>query len=68
MLVTGGEGTIGGVPATRGSTVLIPFAAGDTQTEGVEGIRCLPPDLGPAEASLVSPAPRTAHTACAAPV
>jgi mannose-6-phosphate isomerase len=46
VLVTGGEGTIGGVPVTRGSTVLIPYAAGDTQTEGVEGIRCLPPDLG----------------------
>ena len=24
--------------------MLIPYAAGDTQTEGVEGIRCLPPD------------------------
>jgi mannose-6-phosphate isomerase len=44
VLVTGGEGSIGGVPATRGSTLLIPHAAGDTETEGVEGIRCLPPD------------------------
>jgi mannose-6-phosphate isomerase len=44
VLVTGGEGTIGELPVRRGSTVLIPFAAGDTQTQGVEGIRCLPPD------------------------
>jgi mannose-6-phosphate isomerase len=44
VLVTGGEGTIGELPVRRGSTALIPFAAGDTQTEGVEGIRCLPPD------------------------
>jgi mannose-6-phosphate isomerase len=44
VLVTGGEGAIGEVAVRRGSTVLIPFAAGDTQTEGVEGIRCLPPD------------------------
>jgi mannose-6-phosphate isomerase len=44
VLVTGGEGTIGELPVRRGSTVLMPFAAGDTQTQGVEGIRCLPPD------------------------
>jgi mannose-6-phosphate isomerase len=44
VLVTGGQGTIGEVPARRGSTVLIPHAAGDTQTQGVEGLRCLPPD------------------------
>jgi mannose-6-phosphate isomerase len=44
VLVTGGEGRIGEVAVRRGSTVLIPFAAGDTPTEGVEGIRCLPPD------------------------
>ena len=57
MLVTGGEGTIGERGAcARGSTVLIPYAAGDTPTEGVEGIRCLPPDPT-AEANLVSPEP-----------
>jgi len=44
VLVTGGEGAIGEVAVRRGSTVLIPFAAGEIQTEGVEGIRCLPPD------------------------
>ena len=30
----------------RGSTVLVPYAAGTVETEGIEGIRCLPPDLG----------------------
>jgi mannose-6-phosphate isomerase len=51
VLVTGGEGTIGEVAVRRGSTVLVPFASGDTPTEGVEGIRCLPPDLGAGEAA-----------------
>jgi mannose-6-phosphate isomerase len=44
LLITAGEGEVGGLRVRRGSTVLIPHAAGDTQTEGVEGIRCLPPD------------------------
>ena len=35
---------MGELPVKRGSTVLVPHAAGDTQTESVEGIRCLPPD------------------------
>jgi mannose-6-phosphate isomerase len=44
VLVTGGEGAIGDLRVKRGSTVLIPYAAGETTTAGVEGIRCLPPD------------------------
>jgi mannose-6-phosphate isomerase len=44
VLVTEGEGSVGELPVKRGSTVLVPHAAADTQTEGVEGIRCLPPD------------------------
>jgi mannose-6-phosphate isomerase len=43
-LITAGEGTIGDLPVRRGSTVLVPYAAGETKTDGVEGIRCLPPD------------------------
>ena len=50
VLVTGGEGAIGEVAVRRGSTVLIPYAAGETTVEGVEAIRCLPPDPN-AEAS-----------------
>jgi mannose-6-phosphate isomerase len=44
VLVTEGEGSVGELPVKRGSTVLVPYAAGDTQTDGVAGIRCLPPD------------------------
>jgi mannose-6-phosphate isomerase len=44
VLVTGGEGTVGELPVRRGSTVLVPYAAGETAVEGVEGLRCLPPD------------------------
>jgi mannose-6-phosphate isomerase len=48
VLVTGGEGAIGDLAVKRGSTVLVPYAAGDTATEGIEGIRCLPPGEGEA--------------------
>jgi mannose-6-phosphate isomerase len=48
VLVTGGEGAIGGVAVKRGSTVLIPYAAGETTAEGIEAIRCLPPSEGEA--------------------
>jgi mannose-6-phosphate isomerase len=44
VLVTVGEGEVGGVPVKRGSTVLVPHAAGAVETAGVEGIRCLGPD------------------------
>jgi len=44
LLITAGEGDVGGLQVRRGSTVLIPHAAGTVETEGVEGIRCLPPD------------------------
>jgi mannose-6-phosphate isomerase len=44
LLVTIGEGTIGELPVTKGSTVLVPYAAGEPRVEGVEAIRCLPPD------------------------
>jgi mannose-6-phosphate isomerase len=50
VLVTGGEGALGGVEVRRGSTVLVPHGAGETTAEGVEGLRCLPPDPN-AEAS-----------------
>jgi len=48
LLVTDGEGSVGDTPAKRGSTVLIPYGAGETSTEGVEAIRCLPPVEGDA--------------------
>jgi mannose-6-phosphate isomerase len=48
LLVTEGEGEVGGVPVKRGSTVLVPHAAGETETEGIEAIRCLPPGEGEA--------------------
>jgi len=45
VLITGGEGAIGALPVSKGSTVLVPFGAGEMRLEGnVEGIRCLPPD------------------------
>ena len=45
VLVTEGEGLLGDVPVRKGSTVLVPFAAGVTRLEGdVAGVRCLPPD------------------------
>jgi len=45
VLVTAGEGTLGGLAVSQGSTVLVPFGAGVTELEGdVAGIRCLPPD------------------------
>jgi mannose-6-phosphate isomerase len=44
MLITRGEGEVGGLRVQRGSTVLIPYAAGEVATAGVEGIRCLGPD------------------------
>ena len=37
VLVTGGEGTIGDVPVHRGSTVLVPYAAGDAPHGGRRG-------------------------------
>ena len=48
VLVTAGEGTLGGVEVRRGTTVLVPWAAGETRTDGIEGIRCLPPTEGEA--------------------
>jgi mannose-6-phosphate isomerase len=44
VLVTGGEGTLGELAVRKGSTVLIPFGAGEIATDGIEAIRCLPPD------------------------
>ena len=44
VLVNGGEVTLGDLSVQRGSTVLIPYAAGEIQTAGIEAIRCLPPD------------------------
>ena len=44
VLVTDGEGTLGDLAVRKGSTVLIPFGAGEIATDGVEAIRCLPPD------------------------
>ncbi len=44
LLITRGEGEVGGLRVQRGSTLLVPYAAGEVETTGVEGIRCLPPD------------------------
>jgi mannose-6-phosphate isomerase len=45
VLITEGEGTLGDVPVRRGSTVLVPYAAGAAELGGdAGGIRCLPPD------------------------
>ena len=44
LLITRGEGEVGGLRVQRGSTVLIPYAAGEVATAGVEAVRCLPPD------------------------
>ena len=44
VLVTDGEGTLGDLAVRKGSTVLIPYGAGEIATDGVEAIRCLPPD------------------------
>ncbi len=44
LLVTEGEGMLNELPLSRGTTVLIPYAAGATTLSGdVEAIRCLPP-------------------------
>ena len=49
LLVTAGEGTLDDLPVKKGSTVLIPYAAGETTAEGdLEAIRCLPPGEGDA--------------------
>jgi mannose-6-phosphate isomerase len=45
LLITEGEGALGDLPVRRGSTLLVPFAAGATRVEGdLSGIRCLGPD------------------------
>jgi mannose-6-phosphate isomerase len=52
LVVTGGEGVLrwagGSFPLWRGATVLVPFAAGPLEVEGVSAIRCRaaerPPD------------------------
>jgi len=44
LLVTEGEGALDDLPLRRGTTVLIPYAAGTTTLSGdVEALRCLPP-------------------------
>ena len=44
LVVTGGEGAIDGLPLRRGSTVLVPFAAGACALTGsVRAVRCRPP-------------------------
>ena len=49
MLVTGGDGVLRGsdgddLALRRGTTVLVPYAAGATTLSGdIEAIRCLPP-------------------------
>ena len=44
LLVTEGEGMLDELPLSRGTTVVIPHAAGATTLTGdVEAIRCLPP-------------------------
>ena len=49
LLVTAGEGMLGDVAVRRGTTALIPYAAGPTTVDGdIEAIRCLPPAEGEA--------------------
>ena len=49
LLVTAGEGRLGEVAVRRGTTALIPYAAGPTTVDGdIEAIRCLPPAEGEA--------------------
>jgi mannose-6-phosphate isomerase len=44
VIVTEGEGALGALPVRRGSTVLVPFAAGAVELTGsVRAIRCRPP-------------------------
>jgi len=44
LLVTEGEGALDDLPLRRGTTVLIPYAAGTTTLSGdLEALRCLPP-------------------------
>jgi mannose-6-phosphate isomerase len=44
LLVTEGEGALNDLPLRRGTTVLIPYAAGTTTLTGdVEALHCLPP-------------------------
>jgi mannose-6-phosphate isomerase len=44
LIVTEGDGALGGLPVRRGSTVLIPFGAGACELTGsVRAVRCRPP-------------------------
>jgi mannose-6-phosphate isomerase len=44
VVVTDGEGELGGLPVRRGSTVLVPFAAGACEVTGsLRAVRCRPP-------------------------
>jgi mannose-6-phosphate isomerase len=57
LVLTAGSGRLewegGGLGVARGSTVLIPFAAGDCLLRGsLEAIRCMPPDPTVPEASV----------------
>jgi mannose-6-phosphate isomerase len=46
VVVTDGDGELGGLPVRRGSTVLVPFAAGACELTGsLQAIRCRPPAL-----------------------
>jgi mannose-6-phosphate isomerase len=62
LVVTAGEGRLdtengGSVPVRRGSTVLIPHAAGPAVLTGtVEGVRCLPAALPLTRRDLTGPA------------
>jgi mannose-6-phosphate isomerase len=44
LIVTDGDGALDGLPVRRGSTVLVPFAAGACELTGsVRAVRCRPP-------------------------
>jgi mannose-6-phosphate isomerase len=46
VVVVEGEGAVGGAPARRGSTILVPYAAGETELTGsLSAIRCRPPEV-----------------------
>jgi mannose-6-phosphate isomerase len=51
LVVLDGDGALNGTPLTRGTALLIPHAAGETQLQGdVSAIRCRPPAPDASEA------------------
>jgi mannose-6-phosphate isomerase len=52
LVVVDGEGSVGSVPARRGSTMLVPYAVGECELRGdLAAIRCRPPAGAPSSPS-----------------